>query len=176
MTEVIPSPSTGIQLLAELESNGAITPTALKLPPETTLDQCVALAGMFGQLHRTSAWLIGDLMLHTEKVHGETYPQVAEATGLSPGTLHNYTSVCSRIPRSRRRAAVPFSTHAEVAYLEPEDQDKWLKEAQDNKWTKAELRDARNKEDGNPPPAVEVVCTCPTCGNTHMHPVEDATT
>ena len=168
MTDMIPSPSAGIQLLAQLEANGAITPVALKLPPDTTFEQCEALAGMLGQLHRTSAWLIGDLMLHTEKVYGETYAQVAEATGLSPGTLQNYTSVCSHIPRSRRRAAVPFSTHAEVAYLEPNEQERWLKEAQNNKWTKQELREARSKEDGSVTPAGESgECVCPNCGNHH---------
>lgn len=124
---------------------------------------------MFGQLHRTSAWLLGDLMNHVERVYGETVGQVAEATGLSPGTIHNYTSVCAHIPRSRRRASLPFSTHAEVAYLEPDEQEKWLKEATTNKWTKAELRQARKKE----LPQVTVECQCPTCGNLHTHPSEE---
>lgn len=164
MGELIPEPSKGIQLLAELERTGAITNTSLTLPPDTPYDQCEALAAMMGQLHRTSAWILGDLLNHIEKVYGETYAQAAEATGLSKGTLMNYTSVCAHIPRSRRRATVPFSTHAEVAYLEPAEQEKWLKEAASNGWTKADLRLARAKEN---PPAVEVTCSCPTCGNVH---------
>lgn len=161
-------PSEGLRLLAQLEASGAITPTALVLPPDTPYDQCEALAAMFGQLHRTSAWLIGDLLNHIERVYGETYAQAAEATGLSKGTLMNYTSVCSHIPRSRRKATVPFSTHAEVAYLAPEEQSDWLKKAVDNKWTKAELRAARTSD---LPPAV-VECICPTCGFIHSHPIE----
>ena len=166
MGELVPQPSQGIQLLAQLEAAGAITQTALVLPPETPYDQCEALATMFGQLHRTSAWLIGDLLNHIERVYGETYAQAAEATGLSKGALMNYTSVCSHIPRSRRRAKVPFSTHMEVAYLEPAEQERWLKEAERNRWTKEELRIAR-KAETNPTPAVEHECECPRCGNKH---------
>lgn len=162
--------TSGIELLAALEASGAITSTSLVLPPTVTYDQCEALAAMLGQLHRTSAWLIGDLLNHTERVYGETYAQVAEATGLSKGALMNYASVCAHIPRSRRRASLPFSTHAEVAYLEPEEQEQWLKKALENKWTKAELREARAPE---LTPAVEVTCVCERCGNTHTKPVSD---
>ena len=166
MGELEPQPSEGMKLLAQLEAAGAITSTALVLPPETPYAQCEALASMFGQLHRTSSWLIGDLLNHIERVYGETYAQAAEATGLSKGALMNYTSVCSHIPRSRRRAKVPFSTHMEVAYLEPAEQDRWLKEAERNRWTKDELR-AQRKAEKNPTPAVDHMCECPRCGNKH---------
>jgi len=167
MTEIVPAPSQGIQLLAELERAGAITNTALILPPDTPYDQCEALAMMFGQLHRTSAWLIGDLLNHIERVYGETYAQAAEATGLSKGALMNYTSVCAHIPRSRRRANVPFSTHMEVAYLEPQEQERWLKQASEKGWTKEELRIARKAEDNSAPATVE--CVCAACGHVHTH-------
>lgn len=165
--EIVPAPSRGIQLLAELEKAGAITSTALILPPDIPYDECEALAAMMGQLHRTSAWIIGDLLNHIERVYGETYAQAAEATGLSKGALMNYTSVCAHIPRSRRRARVPFSTHMEVAYLEPAEQERWLREAEQNRWTKEELRIAR-KTEGNHTPAL-VECVCAECGNVHTH-------
>lgn len=159
-------PSTGIQLLVELEERGAITPTSLSLPPDLPYDQYEALAAMFGQLHRTSAWLIGDLLNYGERVYGEKYAQAEAATGLSKGTLMNMASVCSHIPRSRRRQSLPFSTHAEVAYLEPQEQERWLKKAASEGWTKEELRAARKAEE-NPTPAV-VECRCTTCGNVHV--------
>lgn len=170
MTELVPQPSVGLQLLAQLEAAGAITSTALTLPPDTSYDQCESLAAMFGQLHRTSAWLIGDLLNHIERVYGETYAQAAEATGLSKGALMNYTSVCARIPRSRRREKVPFSTHMDVAALEPAEQTRWLVEAERNQWTKEELRAARKAETNSVTPALEE-CICPTCGNKHVHDV-----
>ena len=173
MTELIQRPSQALRLLADLEDSGAITSTALVLPPDISYDQCEALAMMFGQLHRTSAWLLGDLMNHVERVYGETVGQLAEATGLSPGTIHNYTSVCAHIPRSRRRAALPFSTHAEVAYLEPAEQEEWLKKAAEHNWTKSQLREARSEETkGNYPQPVE--CRCERCG--HVHTVAGAET
>lgn len=170
MTEIVPhQPSHGIQLLAELEKVGAITNTALVLPPDISYDQCEALAAMLGQLHRTSQWLLGDLLNHIERVYGETYAQAAEATGLTKGALMNYTWVCSKIPRSRRRPSVHFSTHMEVAALEPAEQDRWLKEAEVHGWTKEELRSARKKE---LTPALQTIeCTCPTCGHKHIHEV-----
>lgn len=164
MTALVKTHSEGIKLLADLEAAGAITTTSLSLPPDLPFDQYEALMAMFGQLHRTSAWLIGDGLNFGERVYGETYAQAAAATGLSNGTLMNYASVCAHIPRSRRRANVPFSTHAEVAYLEPEEQDEWLKQAAANKWTKAELRQARKPQ---LPPAISVECVCPNCGNHH---------
>jgi len=167
MTEIVPAASQGIQLLAELEKAGAITNTALTLPPDIPYDQCESLATMLGQLHRTSQWLIGDLLNHIERVYGETYAQAAEATGLSKGALMNYTSVCARIPRSRRRALVPFSTHMEVAYLEPAEQERWLREAESGRWTKEELRAARKAEGNHTPEVVE--CVCAACGHVHTH-------
>jgi hypothetical protein len=167
MSEIVPAPSHGIQLLAELEKAGAITNTALVLPPDISYEKCEALAAMLGQLHRTSQWLLGDLLNHIERVYGETYAQAAEATGLTKGALMNYTWVCSKIPRSRRRPRVPFSTHMEVAALEPSEQERWLKEAENKHWTKEELRIARKSEDNHRPHLVE--CICPTCGHTHVH-------
>lgn len=167
MSELVQQPSHGLQLLAQLEQAGAITSTALVLPPDTTYDECEALAAMFGQLHRTSSWLIGDLLNHIERVYGETYAQAAEATGLSKGALMNYTSVCAHIPRSRRRPKVPFSTHMEVAYLEPAEQDRWLKEADKQGWTKEQLRAARKAESQELLPPEEHECHCPRCGNVH---------
>jgi hypothetical protein len=77
-------------------------------------------------------------------VYGETYAQAVHATGLAEQTLTNYASVCNRIPRSRRRPphVLKFSVHAEVAYLPPADQEKWLKEAVANKWKRRDLREA----------------------------------
>lgn len=132
----------GIELLAELEKAGAVNATSLVLPPELPWDQYEALAAMFGQLHRTSSWLIGDLLNFGEKVYGEKYTQAAVLTGLADQTLMNYASVCAHVPRSRRRATLPFSVHAEVAYKTPQEQEEWLKKAVENRWTRAQLRDA----------------------------------
>jgi hypothetical protein len=52
----------------------------------------------------------------------------------------NYAWVARRIEPSRRREDVSFSHHAEVAALEPPDQDRLLEQASANKWSVRRLR------------------------------------
>lgn len=159
--------SHGIQLLADLEAAGAVTPTALVLPPDIPFDQYMAMAAMFSELHRRTAWYIGDLLNYGEKAYGEKYAQAEAVTGLNKSTLMNYASVCGQIPRSRRREDVNFSIHAEVAYIPDVDEQKfWLEQAAKNGWTREDLRAARKSPNGLPP-AVETQCVCPTCGQMH---------
>lgn len=165
MTELAPRPH-GIQLLADLEAAGAVTPTALVLPPDIPFAQYMAMAAMFSELHRRTAWYIGDLLNYGERAYGEKYAQAEAVTGLNRSTLMNYASVCGQIPRSRRRADVNFSIHAEVAYLEPDEQKKWLDLAAERGWTREDLRAAR-KAPNELPPAVEAECVCERCGHIH---------
>lgn len=129
-----------ISLWESLRASGAISETELRLPPDITYEEYEALAAMFGRLKRTTSWLIGDLILYGDAVYGEKYTQAIELTGLAPSTLANYASVCKHIPPSRRRPGVSFSLHYEVAYLEPQDQERWLDMAVEGEWTKERLR------------------------------------
>ena len=190
-------PSQGLQLLAELESAGAITETSLTLPPDIPWDRYEALVTMFGQIHRTSAWLLGDALNYGEKVYGETYTQAAVWTGLADQTLANYASTCSRVPRSRRRSALSFSVHSEVAWLEPREQEEWLDKVSSNGWTRSVLREelapmrakkqleeSRERREraailsggGMPPeilpPAVTHLCSCLACGRVHRNDID----
>lgn len=183
-TELVVQELSPMALVAELERSGALTMTSLRLPEGVSYEQYEALFGMWGKLHEMTCWVLGDLINYGDKVYGETYAQAAEATGLSEHTLSNYASVCSRIPRSRRRHELKFSVHAEVAYMPPAEQTKWLKTASENKWKRAELREALapirapqvpeepGEVSGNGsleilPPAGEAhVCRCGVCGRT----------
>ena len=167
MTDLIPEPSRGIQLLADLEATGAVTPVALVLPPDIPFDQYLAMATMFSELHKRTAWYIGDLLNYGEKMYGEKYAQAEAVTGLNKTTLMNYASVCGQIPRSQRRPNLNFSIHAEVAYLEPTERKEWLDKAAANDWKREDLRAARHGHNDELPPAVEVECHCPRCGNRH---------
>jgi hypothetical protein len=133
-----------LELLADLERLGAITRTYLLLPEDITFDRYEALYSMVGEWRDSTCWLIGDLINQGEKVFGHTYAQASEATGLHPQTLMNYASVCSHIPRSRRRppSVLKFGVHAEVAYLPPKEQEHWLTEAERNGWGRSRLREA----------------------------------
>lgn len=117
-----------------------------------------------GDIDRASRWWLGDWLLRGEILYGEDaaqgvddlhsrYDLALRVTGLDQGTLMNVSSVCRRVPRSRRREELGFWIHAEVAALEPEEQVEWLDRAVVNRWTRNELRDAirgRAREDPEP--------------------------
>src|SRR5262249_35172030 len=64
----------------------------------------------------------------------------AAATGFSYQTLRNYSWVASRFPLSRRRDSLSFGHHAEVAALDEEEQEAWLRRADLRRWSRNELR------------------------------------
>jgi hypothetical protein len=181
-------PSQGLQLLAELERTGAITPTSLTLKPGVSFDRMEALITLFGQVHRQSAWILGDAINYTEAAYGEIYAQAHAWTGLAEQTLMNYASTCGRIPKSRRRGELPFSVHAEIAALDAAEQKEWLEKASKGRWTRSilrlelapiraqkELAKSREKREIEVlPPAVEVphLCHCHRCGRSHRNDVD----
>lgn len=152
MTDVALREPGSLALLVDLERAGALTPTALTLDPDTSYERYEALLGMLGQVHRSASWIIGDAVEFGERIFGEKFAQAIEATGLAPTTLMNYASVCRRVPPERRRASLPFSSHALVASLPPREQTKWLKRAEAEDWTRRELDSALK---GDLPPEVE---------------------
>lgn len=167
MSELVIRDESTFALVRELEEAGALTSTSLDLSsrPDLSYEQCEAIAAFFGHVHDASRWWVFDLLLQIEMRHGELVAQAAEATGLRPQSIENGMSIARRIPKSRRREGVTFSTHGEIAALSPNDQKHWLKVADEERLTKAELR-ARIKaeRDGHPdvlPPESEI---CPQCG------------
>lgn len=128
-------------LLVKLEQEGHITATSLTLTDaDMPFDQYEALFAMFGKIKGLTSFLIGDGLNWGEGVYGDRYVQAAEATGLSPGTLMNYASVCRNVAKNRRREDLTFGHHAEVAKLEPEQQAAWLQRAVDERWTRSQMR------------------------------------
>ena len=69
-------------------------------------------------------------------------------SGLAYQTLRNRKCVALSIPLARRREALSFSHHDEVVSAGVHDtaeQDNWLDEAIENKWSPVELRQAIRK-------------------------------
>lgn len=138
-------------LWSALEEAGAINGVSLTLPPGVSYDQCVGLATMFGGLKRKTSFYIGDLLNYSKREHGEVYAQLSEATGLAPQTRANLESVCDRVPAHVRREGVPFHVHAEVAALPPREQARWLKQVEEQGWSRSQLRDAMHPDRVLPP-------------------------
>lgn len=91
------------------------------------------------ELQKRGPWFLGDMLNNMERVWGETYAQVAEATGHSVNTLYRYSWVCRSIPWHVRRNPdlVSFSTHVPIAnriYSE-EEQQEWLQTCAEKRWT-----------------------------------------
>ena len=96
----------------------------------------------------TSAWRLGDLLNEGERKYGEMYAQVSTHTNLSEHTLANMKYVASRFESSRRRE-LSFTSHAEVAGLDPDVQDTLLDKAIENGWKTREIRAAAREFKSN---------------------------
>jgi hypothetical protein len=159
---------------------GETTEVSLKIyePERHSYELYEHMGRALGNYNRRMQWVVGDWINLVEDIYPDRYSQAVEATGLSRQTLMNRASICRRIPENRRRAGVPFSVHAEVAYLEPRERESWLDQATKNGWERDELRARRRaaKEVGVGQDAVtssaetagELVRplhTCPECGH-----------
>ena len=138
-TELAPTTLSPIVLL---EQSGALTRTGLDLPATLTYDQYVAVGRCLTGLGDMTKFAQGDLLLFGETgIYGDDYLQAVDEWGLSRHTLQNRAWVSSRVARSRRRENVSYSAHAEVAGLEPAQQEEWLSYVEGGGWTVAGLRE-----------------------------------
>lgn len=131
---------TAYELLRALEEAGSATRVSLQLPG-VDWDSYETLGSFFGEIMRRTAWYIGDWLNHGRDNFGEEYAQVSAITGLSESTLIARAFVCENVPEKRRIEGVPFSHHALVARLKPEEQTRWLKLSQKKGLTYAELKE-----------------------------------
>ena len=107
---------------------------------ETIGRQIVAIAD-------SSAWWIADWLVYGEDTFQDRYKEVIKGTDLNYQTLRNYAWVARRFELARRREALSFAHHAEVAALAQLGQDHWLDRAEEHGWSRnqlrGEIRDAR---------------------------------
>src|ERR671914_743931 len=134
-----------------------------------------------GVMGRSAGWWIGDWLSYGNHVFGERYVRASRITGYDAQTLMNMAYVASRFDVSRRRGKLSWSHHAEIAALEPEEQDHWLTKAEEDRLSvrcmregirRERLRRRREAEDdaqqssgteNGAPPAADMVC--PECGH-----------
>jgi hypothetical protein len=141
-----------------------LTPISLDLNvPDLSYGDWENLGRIVGFVGNAWQWWVGDWLNFGEALFGEDAAQAVEAvpadrydlarriTGKDQATLQNIRSVCSRVPKDRRRAELYFTHHAKVSSLEPDEQVRWLQRAIDESWTAHELADAI-RESNSPPP------------------------
>jgi hypothetical protein len=94
----------------------AVALSVTALPTWSTFDDWKAAGVALAERAKRVAWEIGDWWSHGQHQYGERAAVAAEGIfGRSFKTLANYGSVARAIETSRRREALSFKHHAEVA-------------------------------------------------------------
>lgn len=126
-----------------LLSGAALTRrTGLLLPEDFTFTRWQSFGRQLFLVSDSSAWWLGDWLIFGRERYPDRYRKAVAETGLDYKTLRNYAWVAGKVPITRRRASLSFQHHAEVAALQPGDQDKWLILAEESRWTRRDLRSA----------------------------------
>lgn len=119
---------------------GKTTLTALDLPHELTFEEWESIGAGLQLLERGMLWWIGDWLNYGEERFGEKHAQVLDSKKYTQGTLANCKYVAKRFAPSSRYDGLSWSHHYAVAKLPPADRDVWLAKAEEESWTRAELR------------------------------------
>src|SRR3982751_2538146 len=108
------------------DSAVAISATAWRAAGELSLLEWSQSGRRLGVIGRAAGWWIGDWLNYGNTKFGERYVRAARITGYDVQTLMNMVYVASKFAPERRRDELSWSHHAELAALDPGDQDRWL--------------------------------------------------
>lgn len=125
-----------------LEAPVTATPVSLAVPNGTPYAAWERLGAELRTLGNWSPWALGDWYLAGERLYGEEAAQAVSDLGLDIHTLQNAAWVCSRFLPERRRPLLSHAHHGEVASFLPDLADGWLKLAEEEGWSRSELRAA----------------------------------
>lgn len=129
-----------------------------------------------GAIGRCIQWLLGDWITYGNEKFGNRYAKASKITGYDTQSLMNMVYVASRFSISRRRENLSWSHHEALAALDLEEQEHWLDQAAEHRWSVSDLRmmlrmsrkeaeaestGSESPEDSDSP--VSVV-RCPRCG------------
>lgn len=153
--------------MSELALPGTLTETSLELPEGMGIEDWIQVGDTLKRMSKSIQWWAGDWLAYGEDHYGESAFQALER---ADKTLANWATVCRKVERSRRRDDLPFSQHAEVTSLPPEEQTEVLGMAAENGWT---VRRTREEAESRRPDVgkTERVETreCPSCGADSKH-------
>lgn len=114
--------------------------TSLLLPRRLPMAEWSRIGAQIGTINESSAWWLGDWLVYGQTRFPDRYKRTIAETGLDYQTLRNYAWVARRFVPGRRRTALSFQHHAEVAGLPEDKQDEWLDCAERNQLSRNELR------------------------------------
>lgn len=126
----------------------------LLIPRGVEIEEWRSLGRQINVISDSSSWWLGDWLIYGQAEYPNRYKQAIEETSLDYQTLRNYAWVARRFCPERRRSALSFQHHAEVASRPAEEQERWLSQAEQHSWSRNKLRqamrEARNLESGTP--------------------------
>ena len=120
------------------------TRVGLRFPEAVSFDSWQRAGSQISRVVDSFAWCLGDWLVYGQRRYADRYRQAVEAVGLHYQTLRNYASVARRVDFSRRRPALSFQHHAEVAALSDTEQETWLSRAEQRGWSRNQLRQHLN--------------------------------
>ena len=125
-----------------------LTPKGLVAGDDVGFEEWQQLGEVLQRFEASIQWLIGDWMAFGERRWGQTYEQVASATGYEVTTLYNFASVARSINFSLRSEKLSFGHHRLVVSMAPDLQRQWLEYGEVNNLSISQMRKAI---EGKPP-------------------------
>jgi hypothetical protein len=130
------------------------TRVGLQMPAKMAYDEWERAGRQLADVLDSSSWWLGDWLVYGKDHYTDRYQRGIRAAGLSYQTLRNYAWVSRRFDLTRRRPALSFQHHAELASMPVTDQEVWLDRAEQREWSTKQLRGAlRAARQGEPEPA-----------------------
>lgn len=127
---------------ASCEEQVLTTRIGLHMPTGLSFEDWERAGRQISSLVNSSTWWLGDWLVYGKEHYTDRYQRGIRSAGLQYQTLRNYAWVSRRFEFDRRRPALSFQHHAEVASLPVDEQETWLDRAEQNKWTTKQLRNA----------------------------------
>ncbi|MFG3107076.1 LmbU family transcriptional regulator [Streptomyces tendae] len=152
-------PTTRRRGAARPEESIQVTRVGMRIPEVLPYTKWEHAGHRLAGIATSSAWCLGDWLLYGQQTYTDRYHRAIEAAGLDYQTLRNYAWVARRFEIGRRREALSFQHHAEVAALPAEEQDRWLNRALEHNWSRNKLRESirRVRESESDPLHAETV-------------------
>ena len=129
------------------------TQTHVTLKQGLTFAEWLHVGNKLGHIHGCARWWIGDWMNYGEQHYGDKSRRAIEAAALlhlEPDACRSYALVASRV--ATRVSTLTWSHHREVVALEPDDQQSWLRLAEQHDWSVADLRQAIREDQADTRP------------------------
>jgi len=121
-------------------SQAVVPHVGLVFPSRLPFEAWQGIGAQLAVAASSSAWCLGDWLVYGQAAYAGRYREAVERTDLDYQTLRNYAWVAGRFELSRRREALSFGHHAEVAALPGPEQDFWLRKAEEFGWPVMRMR------------------------------------